>query len=131
MSRTDLLSDCIVCLKNAAMVKKEDVVIPYSGLIFRICEILKNEGYLENFRKLEEGKKSFIKVYFKYKNKKCAFSDIKRISKPSRRIYVAKDKVPFILRGRGLALVSTSVGLLTDREARKQGLGGELLFCIW
>lgn len=131
MSRTDLLSDNLISLKNAAMAKKDSVVVPYSGLFFNICEILKNEDYIENFRKLEEGKKNFIKLYIKYQNKKCVFTEIKRISKPSRRFYVEKSKVPYVLRGRGLALISTSSGLLTDREARKKGLGGEVLFYIW
>ena len=113
------------------MVEKEAVDIPCSNVLLNICEILKNQGYIENFRKIEEGRKSFIKIYLKYINKGCAFTAIKRISKPSRRKYVAKDRVPYVLRGRGLALISTSSGLLTDRDARKQGLGGEVLFYIW
>jgi len=131
MSRTDLISDSLTILRNAALAKKDNTSIPYSGILFNICEILKNEGYIENFRKIEEGKKNFIKVYLKYKNKKCVFSKIRRISKPSRRIYVNKSDVPFVLKGRGLAFISTSAGLLTDRETRRQGLGGEVLFYIW
>ncbi|MFC1599220.1 30S ribosomal protein S8 [Candidatus Omnitrophota bacterium] len=131
MSRTDLISDSLACLKNGAMAKKDSVVIPYSKVILNICEILKSEGYIENFRKIEEGKKDFINVYLKYKHKQCAFLKIRRISKPSRRRYVGKSNVPYVLRGKGLACVSTSVGLLTDRQTRKQGLGGEVLFYIW
>ena len=131
MSRTDLISDSLTVIRNAALAKKEDVTIFYSGIVFKICEILKNEGYIENFRKIEEGKKSFIKVYLKYRNKKSVFSRIRRVSKPSLRVYARKDKIPWILRGKGMALISTSKGILTDAQSRKAGLGGEVLFYIW
>jgi small subunit ribosomal protein S8 len=113
------------------MAKMDEVTIPYSNLLSKICEILKAESYIENFRKMEEGKKHFLKVYLKYKRKKSVVTKIERISKPSLRVYVKKDKVPHVLRGRGLAVISTSSGLVSDKEARKRGLGGEVLFYIW
>ncbi len=131
MGRTDPIADSLVILKNAALVKKEDVVIPYSNLISKICEIFKEEGYIENFRKIEEGKKNYIKVYLKYKRNQSVITEIKRVSKSSRRVYVGKEDVPKVLNGRGVALVSTSKGLLTDRIARENNIGGEVLLYIW
>lgn len=131
MGRTDLVGDALITLKNASLIRKEEAIIPYSGLLFKICEILKREGYIENFRKIYEEKREFIKVYLKYKDKNPCISQVRRISKPSLRVYVRREKIPQVLKGRGLALVSTSKGLLTDKEARKQGLGGEILCYIW
>ncbi len=133
MSRTDLIADSLVALKNASLAKKEEVIIPYSNLLFRICEILKREAYIENFREIEEGKKKFIKVYlkYKYKDKRPCISEIKRISKPSLKVYVKKKEIPSVLKGKGLALISTSRGVLTDKEAKAKGIGGEVLCFIW
>ncbi len=131
MSRTDPVADSLVILKNATMVKKEEVVWPYSKLLLGVCQILKDEGYIENFRKIDEGKKNFIKVYLKYRDKKSAITQVRKISKLSRRVYVSKDKVPYVLNGKGLAVISTSKGLLTDSEARKEKVGGEVLFYVW
>ena len=131
MSRTDLIADSLTILRNAYMAKRLEAFIPYSKLILKICEILKREGYIDNFRKIDEAKKSYIKVYLRYINKKSVVSEIKRVSKPSRRIYVKKDKIPYVAQGKGIAIISTSRGVLTDKEARKIGVGGELLFYIW
>lgn len=131
MSRTDLISDVLASLKNAFVAKKDELIIPCSRTILKITEILKSQGYIENFRKIEESKKMSIKIYLKYKNKKSVISQVRRISKPSRRVYVKKGEIPQVLKGRGLALISTSKGLLTDKDARKNGLGGEVLFYIW
>lgn len=131
MSRTDLISDVLASLKNAFVAKKEELIVPYSYTIFKISEILKSQGYIENFRKIEDSKRMYIKLYLKYKNKKSVISQVRRISKPSRRVYVKKGEIPQVLGGRGLALISTSKGLLTDIQARQSGLGGEVLFYIW
>ena len=131
MSRTDLVSDCLTCIRNAILAKKDELEVPFSNLFSKICEILKAEGYIQNFRKMEEGKKHSLKIYLKYKRKKSVITVIRRISKPSLRVYARKNEVPSVLRGRGLAVVSTSSGLLTDRQAREKGLGGEVLFYIW
>ena len=131
MSRTDLLSDGLTILRNGVVSKKDDVSMPYSGLLAKVFDVLKAEGYIENFRKIEENNKASLKVYLKYVNKKSVISKIRRISKPSLRVYVQKDKVPSVLKGRGLALVSTPQGLLTDKQARANSTGGEVLFYIW
>jgi small subunit ribosomal protein S8 len=131
MGRTDPIADSLAIIRNAVLVKKEEVVIPYSGLILKICEIFKQQDYIENYRKIEEGKKNSIKVYLKYKRNKSVITAIKRVSKPSRRVYVSKDNVPKVLNGRGLALVSTPEGLLDDSTAREKQTGGEVLLYIW
>lgn len=131
MSRTDLISDALTIIRNALMVKKKEEIIPFSKTLLGICEILKNRGYIENFRKLEEGKKNYIKVYLKYEGQKSKIHQIKRISKPSRRVYVSRKNLPRIKQGRGLAVISTSKGLLSDEEARKLEVGGEVLFSVW
>ena len=131
MSRQDLIADNLISLKNASLVGKEEVVVPFSNLFLRICEVLKREGYIKNFRELEEGKKKFVKVYLEYKDKKPLISEVKRISKPSLRVYAKKDKIPQVLKGKGLALISTPQGILTDKEARAKSLGGEVICFIW
>lgn len=131
MSRTDLLGDTFTIIRNAARQKKEEAIIPWAKILLKVCEILKQEGYLENYKEitLENFKK--IKVYLKYEGKKSIFSEIKRISKPGRRIYLKCDRIRPILRGYGMALISTSLGILTDKEAREKGVGGEILGQIW
>ncbi|HEC69081.1 MAG TPA: 30S ribosomal protein S8 [Candidatus Omnitrophica bacterium] len=131
MSRQDLIADNLISLKNASLVGREEVVVLFSNLFLRICEVLKREGYIKNFREMEEGKKKFVKVYLAYKGKKPLISEVKRVSKPSLRVYVKKDKIPQVLKGKGLALISTSEGVLTDKEARAKGLGGEVVCFIW
>jgi len=131
MSRQDLIADNLISLKNASSVGREEVVVPFSNFFLRICEVLKREGYIKNFREMEEGKKKFVKVYLDYKGKKPLISEVKRISKPSLRVYVKKDKIPQVLKGKGLALISTSEGILTDKEAKAKGLGGEVVCFVW
>lgn len=100
-------------------------------MLLKICEILKNEGYLENFKEIELGNFKKIKVYFKYIGKKNVLSEIKKISTPGRRIYLKKTKVMPVLHGYGVGLISTSKGILTDKDAREKGLGGELIGMVW
>jgi len=131
MSRTDLISDSLTIIRNAGLAKKEDALIPYSSLVLTICDILKKEGYIENYRKIDENKKQTVKVYLKYRNKKNVISRIEKISKPSLRVYVDKSNIPYVLNGRGTAVLSTSKGVFTDKEARKLGVGGEVLLHVW
>ncbi len=131
MSRTDLISDSLTIIRNAGLVKKEDALIPYSSIVLTVCDILKKEGYIENYRKIDENKKQMIKVYLRYRNKKSVISSIKRVSKPSLRVYVDKFNIPRVLNGRGIAVLSTSKGVFTDKEARKLGIGGEVLLHVW
>jgi len=101
-------------------------------ICFRIMEILKREGYIENFKELDiPGRFKMIKVYLKYEGKKSVINDIQRVSKPGRRIYVDKKNIPRVLQGYGIAIISTSSGVLTDKEARKLGVGGEYIGYVW
>jgi small subunit ribosomal protein S8 len=97
-----------------------------------VCEILKDEGFIKNFRVLEDNKQNTLRVYMKYgpANEKV-ISGLVRVSKPGRRVYVGQEKIPSILAGMGVAIVSTSRGVVTDREARKQKVGGEVLAYVW
>ncbi|MDD5069304.1 MAG: 30S ribosomal protein S8 [Candidatus Omnitrophica bacterium] len=131
MSRTDLISDCFTIIRNASLVRKEDTLMPYSNSMLKIIEILKNEGYIEDFKEVDLGSYKQIKVYLKYINKKSAFRQIKKVSKPGRRVYVRHESVPKVLNGFGFALISTSKGIVTDKQARDLGVGGEYLGMVW
>jgi len=127
MSRTDLIADAFTMIRNAVMAKKENVDIPASNNLKSIVEILKRENYIENFKLIEDKKQGVIRIYLRYIASKPAIRSIKRVSRPGLRVYVKRTKVPSVLRGRGLAIVSTSQGLKTDTEARELGLGGEII----
>jgi len=131
MSRTDLIADSFTIIRNAVMAKKEDTMLPYSKALLKICEILKREGYLENFKEVDLENFKNIKVYLKYDGKKNVINGIQKVSKPGRRIYVKKEKIPLVLRGYGIALISTSANILTDREAKTKGIGGEYIGKVW
>ena len=131
MSRTDLIADAFTMIRNAIMAKKENVDIPASNTLKSIVEILKKENYIENFKLIEDKKQGILRIYLKYIAHKPAIRNIKRVSRPGLRVYVKGKKVPSVLRGRGLAIVSTSQGLKTDRQARELGLGGEIIGYIW
>ncbi|MBU0504286.1 MAG: 30S ribosomal protein S8 [Candidatus Omnitrophota bacterium] len=131
MSRTDSIADAFTVIRNAIMAKKENLDIPASRVITVILEILKKEEYIDNFKSIEDKKQGILRVYLKYVGKKCVIGGIKRISTPGLRKYVTHDKIPYVLRGRGLAIISTSKGILTDKEAREQRCGGEVIGYIW
>lgn len=131
MSRTDLIADAFAIIRNAIMAKKENADIPASGTLKSIMEILKNENYIENFKLIEDNKQGRIRIYLKYTAGKPAIRNIKRVSRPGLRVYVKQDKVPSVLRGRGLAIVSTSKGIMADSGARDSGVGGEVIGYIW
>jgi len=129
---TDPIADMLSRIRNAQAVKKAEVLIPFSNLKFEIAKILKHENYIENFEKIEEAKFPQIKITLKYnEEKEPAIREIKRISRPGQRIYVGKNKMPNILNNLGLAIISTSQGLMTNKEARRKNLGGEILCSIW
>jgi small subunit ribosomal protein S8 len=131
MSRTDLIADAFTMIRNAMMAKKDSVDIPASNTLRSISEILKKEGYIENFKLIEDKKQNLVRIYLKYIAGKPAIRNIKRISKPGLRIYVKHQKVPAVLRGRGIAIVSTSKGVMIDKQARETGVGGEIIGYIW
>lgn len=131
MSRTDLISDAFTIIRNALRAKKEETYIPYSRVLAQICDILKREGYLENFKEIDLENIKQIKVYLKYEGKRSLISEIKKVSTPGRRLYVKRKNIKPVLQGYGLAIVSTSAGILTDKEAREKGIGGELIGMVW
>lgn len=131
MSRTDLIADVFTIIRNAALIKKDTVDLPASGNIKSIMAILKKNEYIDNFKLIEDKKQGVVRVYLKYIAGKSAIRNIKRISKPGLRVYVKGKKVPTVLRGRGLAIVSTSKGVITDKEARELGVGGEVIGYVW
>ncbi|MEA1960588.1 MAG: 30S ribosomal protein S8 [Bacillota bacterium] len=132
MVMTDPVADFLTRIRNGNMVMHETVEIPSSKMKMGIAEIMKSEGYIKEFEYIEDGKQGVIRVYLKYgPNKEKVITGIKRISKPGLRVYVQKDEIPRVLGGLGTAVVSTSKGLMTDKQARKTGLGGEVVCYIW
>ena len=130
--RSDPIADFLTRIRNASRAEHEKVDIPSSKLKVRIAEILKDEGFIKNFRVLEDDKQNTLRVYLKYGagNEKM-ISGLVRVSRPGRRVYVGKDKIPTILGGMGVAILSTSRGVMTDRESRRQQVGGEVLAYVW
>lgn len=129
---TDPIADLITRIRNANLVYKETVEVPFSNMKKAIVQILKEEGYIKDFEIIDKDEKKTIKIYLKYgKNKERAILGIERVSKPGRRIYVGKDEIPKVLNGIGMAILSTSKGVISDREAKKLGQGGEVLLLIW
>ena len=132
MSLTDPIANMLTSVRNALQARKETVDVPASKLIGRILDILKSDGYIEDFRLLKDNIQGTYKIYLKYeKNKKPSIMGLRKISKPGLRIYVPQEDLPRVLNGLGTAVISTSKGVLTDREARKLKVGGEVLCHIW
>jgi small subunit ribosomal protein S8 len=128
---SDPIADFLTRIRNASRAEHEKVDIPSSKLKLRMAEILKDEGFIKNFRVIEDNKQGVLRVYLKYAGTEKIISGIVRVSRPGRRIYVTKDKIPTILGGMGVAILSTSAGVMTDRQVKKQHLGGEVLAYVW
>jgi small subunit ribosomal protein S8 len=128
---SDPVADFLTRIRNASRAEHEKVDIPSSKLKLRMAEILKDEGFIKNFRVIEDNKQGMLRVYLKYAGTEKIISGIVRVSRPGRRIYVTKDKIPTILGGMGVAILSTSAGVMTDRQVKKQHLGGEVLAYVW
>jgi small subunit ribosomal protein S8 len=129
---SDPIADFLTRIRNASRAEHEKVDIPSSKLKLRMAEILKDEGFIKNFRVIEDNKQGTLRVYLKYgSGNEKIISGIVRVSKPGRRVYVTKDRIPSILGGMGVAILSTSHGVMTDRQVRKQHLGGEVLAYVW
>ncbi len=132
MQITDPIADMLTRIRNANTAKHETVDIPASNMKKAIAEILNNEGYIKGYQIIEDGKQGVIRVTLKYgANKEKVISGIKRVSKPGLRMYAPADELPRVLKGLGIAIISTSKGIMTDREARKQHIGGEVLAFVW
>jgi small subunit ribosomal protein S8 len=132
MSFTDPIADMLTRIRNASSARHEKCVVPRSRLKIRIAEVLKQEGFIKDYVVHEDGPQGAITILLKYSaDREPAISDIKRVSKPGLRRYVPTDSIPRILNGMGIAILSTSKGVLVDREARKQKVGGELICTVW
>lgn len=127
---TDPIADMLTRMRNAAAVKKSEVVLPFSKIKFEIAKILKKEGYLENVEKIEDHFNT-LKLTLRYNKGQSVISHIKRISKPGRRIYASRDKIPYVLNNLGIAVLTTSHGIMTNRQARRAKVGGEIICEIW
>ena len=132
MTMTDPIADMLTRIRNANTVGHETVEIPASKMKKAIAEILKEEGYITDFDVIEDDKQGMIKVTMKYgANKERVISGIKKISKPGLKVYAKANDVPKVLGGLGIAIISTSKGIVSDKEARKLGVGGEVLCFVW
>ena len=132
MYLTDPIADMLTRVRNANAVMHEKVDIPLSKMKERIAEILKEQGYISNFKIVtDEGNKKSIRVYLKYAGKERVIKGLKRISKPGRRVYSSVEDMPRVLSGLGIAIVSTSKGVITDKVARAEKVGGEVLAFVW
>ena len=133
MGMTDPLADLVTRLRNGNKAKHEKVDVPASNLKVHVARILKDEGYVKNYKLIKGGKQGVLRIYLKYEGetKKQVIAGLRSLSTPGRRRYVGKDDIPMVMRGLGLSILSTSRGVLTDREARKLNVGGELLCSVW
>lgn len=130
----DTVADALTRIKNGYMARRTEVVLTYSKLVLAVLKVLEKEGYIENFKeKKDEKNKNIIQILvgLKYDGKKPVLTDLKKISKPGLRVYKSSKKLPRVLNGLGVAIISTPKGVMTDRQARKAGLGGEILAYVW
>lgn len=132
MTMTDPIADMLTRIRNANTVRHNQVEIPASNIKLALAEILKKEGFIRDYDYRKDKRQGMIRVYLKYSpERQRVITGLKRISKPGLRVYAKKDELPKVLGGLGVAVVSTPQGLMTDKEARKTGLGGEVLCYIW
>jgi len=131
MNITDPIADMLTRIRNANAQRHDTVDVPASKLKKSIAEILVEEGYIKSFEEIDDNSQGIIRITLKYVNKQKVISGLKRISKPGLRVYANKDELPKVLGGLGIALISTSKGIMTDKKARQEGIGGEVLAYIW
>lgn len=132
MVMTDPIADMLTRIRNANSVLHETVEMPASKMKTAVLEILKEEGFVKGFELIENGKQGTLKVTLKYgSNKEKVITGIKRISKPGLRVYAKKEELPRVLGGLGIAVISTSKGVMSDKQARREGLGGEVIAYVW
>ena len=132
MQITDTIADMLTRIRNANSAKHPTVDVPASNMKKQIAQILVDEGYIKNFKVIDDDKQGVIRITLKYtENKSQVITGLRRVSKPGLRIYSNSKDMPKVMKGLGIAIVSTSKGIMTDREARKQGVGGEVLAFVW
>jgi small subunit ribosomal protein S8 len=132
MSQTDPIADLLTRIRNAARIRKREVNIPSSKLKVEIAKILKEEGYIRNFKAIDDNKQGVLTVALKYTDdNQSVISGLRRISRPGCRLYCTRDSVPKVLDGLGIAIISTSRGIVTGKRCQELGVGGEILCYIW
>ncbi len=132
MVMTDPIADMLTRIRNAVMVRKKEVEIPASKMKVAIARIMKEEGYIAGYEVIDDGKQGILKIKLKYTpDRKSVIHGLERVSKPGRRVYCDKDSIPHVLDGMGIAILSTSKGIMTDKQAEKLGIGGEVICYIW
>jgi len=132
MVMTDPIADYLTRIRNANMVKHESLEVPASNIKKSMTEILKNEGFIKDYEVIDDNKQGVLRIFLKYgKDQQRVISGLKRISRPGLRSYVDSDNVPKVLNGLGIAILSTSKGVITDKEARAQHVGGEVIAYVW
>lgn len=132
MAMTDPIADMLTRIRNANMVKLQKVDIPSSNIKVSIAQVLKQEGYIKNYKVTADNRQGILRVYLKFiDDKESVINEITRVSKPGSRIYVDSESIPVVKNGLGIAIMSTSKGIMTDSSARLAGVGGELLCTVW
>ena len=131
MQMSDVIADMLTRIRNANNAKHETVDIPASNMKKAIADILVKEGYVKGYQIVEDGKQGIIRVALKYNGKDKVIKGLRRVSKPGLRIYASCEDMPRVMNGLGVAIVSTSKGIMTDKEARKNNIGGEVLAFVW
>lgn len=130
----DTVADALIRIKNGYASLKTEVVLPYSKLVLAVCGVLEKEGYVKGVEEIKSEKNSNIKnikVGLAYQNKRAVLTDLKRVSKPGLRVYKGSKMLPHVLNGTGIAIISTPKGVMTDKQARKVGIGGEVVAYVW
>lgn len=129
---TDPIADMLTRIRNALVVKHENVEVPASNMKKAIADILTEEGFIKGYNVVDDGKQGILKLNLKYTHENAGvISGLKRISKPGLRVYAKKDEIPKVLGGLGIAIISTSKGVISDKKARQEGVGGEVLCYVW
>lgn len=131
MVMTDPIADMLTRIRNAQVRKHATVSVPASNIKLEILRVLKEEGFISDYEKIEDEKQGMISITLKYVNKTPVIKGLKRISKPGLKVYAKKEELPKVLNGLGIAIVSTSKGVMSDKDARKENLGGEVLAFVW
>ena len=131
MQITDTIADLLTRIRNANTSKHQTVDVPASNMKKAIVDILNEEGYIEGYQVIEDGKQGVIRITLKYVKNERVISGLKRVSKPGLRYYASAEELPRVLKGLGIAIVSTSKGIMTDKKARAQHIGGEVLAFVW
>jgi small subunit ribosomal protein S8 len=131
MVMTDPIADMLTRIRNATIARDKVVEIPSSKIKNELAKLLKDEGYIQDYESVDNSQQGLIRLYLKYNGKENVISGLKRISKPGLRVYAQKEEIPKVLGGLGIAVLSTSKGIMTDRKARTEGIGGEVICFVW